>query len=357
MSKRNLAVEQAVEDAINKIDLFAGGRRLSSIPPQEIRNILDQQLDHKSGSVRIASLFFVFYSLYDLNWDCEKIPTGLRGKFGDKKLANELNRRHITIHKSVTAFGENLGWKGNVSAVRLSADNRIAPLSKMLKSLSENGRKNAAEYLSMRFAESQHIVAPLPPVGADVLTYTKARILFSELLAIPSEGNIQQFLIAAILSIHRKRYGHIIKTHHAHASDKFDHTFGDIEEFRDEILVAAYEVTVRSDWKNRLSDFKEKMDRAGLKKYTIIASSVNNDVQLATPTDMLKFIEPYGRDLAIIDIVDVTNVFAGELTAAELRETINQTHLFLTSPKLCGRADIIEKYSNTVSQWLENFAQ
>lgn len=356
MSQRNLSVETAVSNAIDKVDLFISGGALSSVLSQHVRDILDQQMKHRSGSVRIASLFFVFYACEDTDWDCDVLPTGLRGEFGDKKLANEFNRRHITLHKSVTAFGENLGWKGNVSAVRLSSDGRFSTFSKLLKSLAANDRQKAAEYLSSRFAASQHIVAPLPPVGSDVLTYSKSRVLFSDLLRVPSEGNIQQFLIAAMLSVHRKRYGHTIKTHHAHASDKFDQTYGDIEEFRDEVLIAAYEVTVRPDWKNRISDFKEKMDRAKLSKYAIIASAVNTDDELAAPADMLKFVEPYGRDLVIIDIQDVVNVFSSELTAAELRETVNLTHSYLCSPKLCGRADIIDKYTDVVSRWIDDIS-
>lgn len=154
----------------------------------------------------------------------------------------------------------------------------------------------------------------------------------------------------------RTRYGHEIKTHHAHASDKYDDTYGDIEEFRDGTLIRAYEVTVRPDWKNRVTDFRAKMDAAGLTKYVIFASNINSDDELAQPANMLRFLEPYGRDIAVVDILDVIHVFTAELTARELRDAVNQTHSYLSSPKLCGRADIVDRYTDAVSDWLDQIS-
>lgn len=353
---RNKFVEIAVDGALSRIDAFIGGEVLASLPSGETRTVLDAQLMHGSNSVRLASLFFVFYALADKSWDCNSIPTGLRGKWGDKRLASELGLRDITLHNAVTAFGENMGWKGNVEAFRLSTDKRFAPFVAELKKLDESGRLAAANYMAARFAESRRVIPPLPPVGDDVLTYARARELFYTLVGTPSEGNIQQFLVASLLSSHRSRYGYVIKTHHVHASDKFDTTAGDIEEFRDLELVRAYEVTVRPDWKNRVGDFRAKMDEFGLKKYTIIASDVNSDHDLSEPAAMLRFLEPYGRDLAVIDIYDFVNVFASELSARELRLSINSTYEYLKEPKLCGRSDIIEDFLRVVGNWLNNSA-
>ncbi|CAN7557530.1 hypothetical protein [Mesorhizobium sp. LjRoot246] len=354
MSTRNRFVEEAVSQALGRVDAFIDGERLARIPKGDLRAVLDAQLGHGSNSVRLASLFFTFYQLQDAAWDFSSIPIGIRGKWGDKRLANELNLRHIALHNSITAFGENLGWKGNVSAARLKGDNRFNRLAGMLESLAPEQRATAADYMAYRFAETRQLVAPLPPVGADVLTYARARLLFYRLIGIPSEGNVQQFLIAGFLHVHRRRFGHEIRTHHVHASDKFDATFSDIEEFREDVLVSAYEVTVRPDWKNRVSDFRAKMHGAGLRKYIIIASGVNSDDQLATPTAMLRFIEPYAQDIAVVDILDVINVFSAELSADELRQVVNQTYSFLASPTLCGRADIIERYTEAVSEWLDS---
>ncbi|MGR3542375.1 MAG: hypothetical protein ACU0BS_13255 [Hasllibacter sp.] len=350
---RNTAVEEAVTRALDRVDAFIADERLKSVPGPDLRRALDVQLAHGSNSVRLASLFFVYYAIVDDEWDCNAIPTGLRGEWGDKRLAAELNQRHVTLHNSITAFGENLGWKGNVAAARLRADTRFDGLATALSQASLEERRQAADYMAARFAESRTVITALPPVGPDVLTYTQARVLLTDLITVPSEGNIQQFLIAGLLRVHRQRFGHSIRTHHVHASDTSDRTAGDIEEFRDQDLMAAYEVTVRPDWTNRVPDFRVKMDKAGLRKYVIFASNVNQDEDLAQPAQMLRFLEPYERDIAVVDILDAVHVFAAELSADELRKAVNQTHDYLISPRLCGRADIVDRFSERVSVWLD----
>lgn len=353
---RNVLVERAVDDALARIDAFIEGERLATLPGPAARGALDAQLGHGSNSVRLASLFFAFYAAVDPRWDCNSIPTGIRGQYGDKRLATQLGLRNITLHNAITAFGENLGWKGNVTNSRLQNDVRFDRFSKALAGMSADDRPLAADYMAARFADSRKVIAPLPPVADDVLTYARARQLFYSLVAIPSEGNIQQFLVAALLYVHRQRYGYDIRTHHVHASDRFDTTAGDIEELLNGDLVRAYEVTVRPDWKNRVGDFRKKMDTAKLRKYTIIASDVNCDDDLAEPADMIRFLAPYERDIAVVDINDFVNVFAMELSADELRRAVTQMYSYLTTPSLCGRADIIERFCGAVAGWLDEVA-
>lgn len=353
---RNVLVERAVDDALARIDAYIDGDKLHALPSAGARAAMNSQLDHGSNSVRLASLFFVFYATVDADWDCNAIPTGIRGPYGDKRLATQLGLRSITLHNAITAFGENLGWKGNVANARLQDDVRFDTFARTLAGLDPAQRGKCAEYMAAKFAESRKVVAPLPPVGDDVLTYARARQLFYSLIAIPSEGNVQQFLIAALLFVHRQRYGYEIRTHHVHASDRFDTTAGDIEEILNGDLVRAYEVTVRPDWKNRVGDFRKKMDTASLRKYTIIASDVNCDDDLAEPAEMIRFLQPYGRDIAVVDIHDFLNVFAMELTADELRRAVTQTYSYLTTPNLCGRADIIERFNGAVEGWLDDAA-
>lgn len=351
---RNVHVEHAVDAALSYIDRLIGGEKLAALPASPIRQIADAQLQ-QGASVKVASLFFVFYAMQDKAWNRDSLPKGIRGKYGDKRLATGLGLRSITLHGAITAFGENLGWKGNVDAVRLQSDKaRFAKFSAAIAGMSQEQLGSLAAYLAFRFADSRQVVAALPPVSDDVLTFARARQLFYALLTIPSEGNIQQFLIASLLFIHRSRYGYEVRTHHVHASDKFDGTAGDIEEFFRGDLHRAYEVTVRPDWKNRVGDFKAKMDAFGLKKYTIIASNVGSDEDLAEPAEMIRFLEPFGRDIAVVDIHDFVNVFAMELTAEELRRAVNQTYSYLTTPSLCGRPDVIARFSTAVSRWLDS---
>jgi hypothetical protein len=173
------------------------------------------------------------------------------------------------------------------------------------------------------------------------------------LLSLPTLGHVQQFVVAALLTVHRRRHQIVVKTHHPHGSDASDETAGDIEEFHEDRLVRAYEVTVRPDWKNRVSNFQRKMDKYGLKKYVIIAGDVNADEELADPERLIAFLQDYERDIAVVDIFDLIHVFATELSASELRDAVNIGYDLLARPDLSGRPDYLEMYRIVVNEWLD----
>ena len=354
--RRNTLVESAVKRALERIDDFISGEEVD-LPTPAHRKACDTLLDKEYASVVTAILFLTYYWLKDQTWDMNSVPTGARGQFGDKKLCEELTNRSITLHGNITAYAENLGWKGNVSSgtIRLSEDNRFKEFLGAVSDACDDSEEieRIADYLAFRFAESKREASPLPPVGKDVLTFVRANVLFHKLVAIPSEGHIQQFLIAALLYEYRRRHSLEITTHHPHAADKYDATAGDIEERREGQLLRAYEVTVRDDWKNRISRFKKKMDDFGLTKYIIIASNINTDTEWSTPANMALKLEPYERDIAVVDILDVIHFLAAELSPQELRAVVNHAHTYLTDRKLSGRPRFIEAYVTTVREWLD----
>lgn len=351
-TSRNICIEQTTESILKTVDAFISGASLDQLPETSIRNSLEHYFDRNGGSVRLASLFFLAYSFEDKNWDKKSIPIGTRGKYGDKRISAELTSRHVTFHKNITAFGENLGTKGNVRNFDLSTDLRFLDFIAFLN-LPLKKRKVLFSYICSIVADSRVAPKALPKLPADYLTYAKAVLLLSELIHIPSEGHIQQFLVAAILYHHRRRYGAEIITHHPHASDKFNKTYGDIEEKLDGTLINVYEVTVREDWKNRLPDLRRKMIDAGLSRYVLIASNVNSDKQLSTPRSLLNFSEITGFDLAIVDLKDFVKVFCAELKANEIRDALNTCYEYLVNPKLCGREDIITCYKNKIDEWID----
>ncbi len=99
----------------------------------------------------------MFYAAMDADWDANSIPRGIRGQWGDKRPANELSLRNITLHNAITAFGENLGWKGNVTVARLRGDMRFDAFSKAIDGMSADDRLLAADYMAARFAEGQQL--------------------------------------------------------------------------------------------------------------------------------------------------------------------------------------------------------
>ncbi len=118
-------------------------------------------------------------------------------------------------------------------------------------------------------------------------------------------------------------------------------------------LTRAYEVTVRNDWKNRISNFQKKMDRFSLSKNVIIARGINIDPEWAVPARMALKLEPYGRDIAVLDIHDVVTVLASELSPGELREVVNKGFGYLSDRKLSGRDDFRTAYREAVRDWLD----
>ncbi len=352
-TQRNIFVEQATDLIISEIDGFIAGNSLSKIPNKNLRNKIYHYLKPQGGSVKLATLFLLAYSLVDESWDFSSIPIGIRGKYGDKRLASELTDRYATFHKSITAFGENLGWKGNVRNFDLESDPRFEGFMKIIKTENSSNRKSLLSYLCSEIADTRVVPKALPNLPSNYLTYARALSLFLELCSLQSEGHIQQFVIAAILSVHRKKFSAKVVTHHPHASDKFDGTCGDIEEFLDGQLINAYEVTVRDDWKNRLPDLREKMHRAKLSKYVLIASGIRNDPELSSPNSLVKFTDKTNFDLAIVDLEDFVRVFCSELKAKEILDALNTAYEFLINPKLCGRSEFIQAYKEIVDNWLD----
>jgi hypothetical protein len=350
---RNTHVEKAVSQALKRIDDFVGGAELHQLPSATYRRACDRVLQDRSASARVAGLFLAFYRVEDSSWNLKSVPTGARGKYGDKRLSNELTLRSLTLHSNITAFGENLGWKGDVDKVDLSTESHFAEWISAVLEANREEQKDIADYFASRFAQSRVVLEPLPPVGNDVLTFARAKELFYAVLEIQSNGYIQQFLIAALLFEFRQNQGIDVTTHHPNASDKFDGTAGDIEEKAEGQIIRAYEVTMRTDWQNRISDFKAKMDASGLKKYTIIAAGINQDATWAVPAQAALTLDQYGRDIAVVDIRDVVNFLGAELTAEELRKAVNRTFDYLTNPTLCGKSEYIDAFRNAVDDWLD----
>jgi hypothetical protein len=351
--RRNIRVEAAVDKVIIALDKLITGEPIPEPTPASIQSVFDSAIKNAKGSVRLAIVFFIAYSLDPDTWDFNAIPVGIRGTHGDKKLASALTSRHVNFHMAVTAFGENLGWKGNVRLFSLKSDARFNVFITKLEILSENEREQLFNFSIWKLFQTRAVPKALPKLPAKYLTYSRALALCEELTSLQTEGHVQQFLVAAFLVIHRARIGNSIKTHHPHAADKFDDTCGDIEELRNEELVAAYEVTVRADWKNRLPDFHAKMVKGKLSKYVIIASNVHTDAQLSSAKRLLDFTRGIEFDLAVVDIRDFFCVFCAELSKDEISNAINLTYEFLLRQDLCGRSEFQERFRGVVSKWME----
>lgn len=349
---RNEFVAKSAESLISRVDALIAGTRLQSHVPASVQSVFDANIP-VGGSVRLACAFFSAYAVQDLIWDYDSIPIGIRGKYGDKRLAAALTERHVTFHQSITAFGENLGWKGNVSQFRLSTDDRFSDFIAQLKALSFKKKSLLLEHVAWVLYDSRKVPSAMPRLPNKYLTYSRACLLCNQLLGLNTQGHVQQLLVAAFLSVHRARSGIVVRTHHPHASDTFGNAVGDIEEFVEERLIMAYEVTVRDDWKNRLPDLQAKSARGHLSKYVLIARGVTSDKQLFPAEALVTFTRTLMFDLAIVDIDEFFRVFCAELTKDELISAFNRAYEFLCDPKLSGKHEYIDAYKKKVSHWIE----
>lgn len=345
-------VARATRKALERVDHFLAGGVLEPPIPRYMA-ACDELLETRSPSIYTGIFFLMFYWLEEPGWDLNSLPTGWRSlNHGDKFLCEELTKRNIHLHNRIKAYGENVGSKGGQANFRPLTDARYGPFLKAVARAPVAQRVKIADYLAQRFAESRRVPTALPPVGPDVLTFVRAKDLFHKLVTTPSGGAIQQFLVAALLFVYRRRSVISVVTHQVHGSDASDRFAGDIEEYKEGLLHRAYEVTVRPEWKARISGFKDKMDRFNLAKYVIIAGDLNVDDEWAVPAKLALKLEPYGRDIAVIDILDVLNFFAAELTPEELREAVNKGYDYLNDQSLCGRPDYIDRYREVVHAWL-----
>jgi DNA (cytosine-5)-methyltransferase 1 len=350
--QRNEAIERAVEHALKRVDAFIAGAEVTPLMPQ-YRRAIEDLIGSRSASVVTCTLLLMFYRLEEPSWDLRSVPRGLRGRFGDKGLCENLTKRSITLHNNIIAFGENLGIKGGAGTFDFTRDKRFKNFWGVLEDVSSEDQQSIADYLAYKFAESRKVTEPLPPVPNDLLTFARAKKLFHELLALQTEGHVQQLLVTALLETFRIKQSITVRTHHPHAPDKFDNRAGDIEEFVKDKLYRAYEVTMRDDWQNRISGFVAKMQRFKLDKYIIIASNINN-TEWSQPAHLAFSLEDYGQDIAVIDIRDVINFFTAELSATELRSVVNRTYDLLANPNYSGRHDFLELYRIAVGEWLDS---
>src|ERR1051325_5091230 len=122
-SKRNVNVERAITIILERIDYFLAGGEVE-LPTPESRHATDRLLKEQSASTRTACLFFTFYKLVEPAYKFTRQPVGARGKYGDKRLCEELSKRSLTLHNNIKAYFENIGSKGEVENFNPLRDSR-----------------------------------------------------------------------------------------------------------------------------------------------------------------------------------------------------------------------------------------
>jgi hypothetical protein len=197
--RRNVKVEAAVDRVISALDKLINGEPIPEPTPKSIQDVFESAIEKAKGSARLAIVFFIAYSLDSVSWDFKTIPVGIRGTHGDKKLASTLTSRHVNFHMAVTAFGENLGWKGNVRKFNLKSDDRFSLFIERLEQLNCKQKQQLFNFSIWTLFQTRSVPKALPKLPPKYLTYSRALALCEELTSLQTEGHVQQFLVAAFL--------------------------------------------------------------------------------------------------------------------------------------------------------------
>jgi len=145
-SRRNVNVERTVDLALERIDYFLAGGEVR-LPSPESRHACDRLIDDQTPSIITACLFLTFYRVIDPTYDFTRQPVGSRGKFGDKRLSEELSKRNLTLHSNIKSPFENIGSKSGVETFNFAKDYRFKDYVAAIIPISHEELQKVADYL------------------------------------------------------------------------------------------------------------------------------------------------------------------------------------------------------------------
>jgi hypothetical protein len=328
---------KAATFALDRIDSF----KVGSPPPaidKDLRAAIDAMMGRANKSDRPALLFLAAYKHLHPEHDADDVPSGWRPV--DKNLCVALTERGLTLHGNITSYAENMGIKGQASSFSLFSRKPLGDILKMMQA--NKNAKAVLDYVAWLFAQSYREEAEPVDLGKGYLTFIRAEQVCLELLGKPTQGHIQQFLIAALLTAYHSDPGWEVRTHHPHGSDKSDKTAGDVEVFDDsEKLVEAYEVTVRPDWKNRKADLRAKAEANRPAAYILVCERTG-DPDLEAPENLESFMTSVGGDIAVIDIRAFVSVLLVQLDSEGRKRALQTLQALVRDKDLCGVPDYID---------------
>lgn len=81
---RNRDVEFSVSDIIVRLDELCDNQPVGEFPSNtnSARKMFDDLMEAKRGSVRLAAIFLLAYSVRAKRWNFKSVPIGIRGKYG-----------------------------------------------------------------------------------------------------------------------------------------------------------------------------------------------------------------------------------------------------------------------------------
>lgn len=167
--------------------------------------------------------------------------------------------------------------------------------------------KAALYFACLRIARTARPVKAMPQLEKGKLTFAAVMKLLSALLATPSRGVYQQFIVAALLTarVDQEETGQRVETKSVTASDESSGTAADVQVKTGTRVDEAYEVTA-NDWDTKLDEAGAKIRGHDLARLHIVA-------RVADVPAMIAKLEHQGFDISALDLTAFVSVLVADL--------------------------------------------
>jgi hypothetical protein len=159
----------------------------------------------------------------------------------------------------------------------------------------------AFDYFAEGMAALARPLPSMPELNTRKLTFAAVAVLFDKMLARPSRGAHEQFILAALLAAQAETEGTLrVETKPLNAADASARTAADIQVWRRGVLEEAFEVSA-TRWQGKIVQAAQTRERADLPRIHVIAHA-----STTSGTDIIhallgEGIEP-DADVSVLDI-------------------------------------------------------
>ncbi len=287
--------------------------------PPEVAADLSAVLADNRTSYRDGVMIQLAYGLAVPEQDLTKRQRGARTVA--QQLGAFLAQRHI---RSVKDAYQNIAKNTDV----LTRGN-MAEFDRLL--LWANGasvadREAALRYACAAVAATARPVCPMPPLNRSALTFSRMVGLLRDLLATPSGGAFEQFVVAALLNTLVANHGEgraRIQTKNLNASDRSSFAAGDVQVVVGNRVIDAFEVTA-NDWRTKVPGASKIIRDNDLSRLHIVATRPEGDRTAVTLA-----LQELAEDVSVLDVLQVVEVVAAVLTRPQRADALARLYEYL----------------------------
>lgn len=297
----------------------AASKHAEEFLPRGVMGDLEKVLRDSRISYRDGVLIQLAYGQSNLSTDLTRRQPGARSVA--QQLGIYLSARHVPAVKDAY---QNIAKNTDV----LTRGN-VAEFDRLLiwaNSADRAQRKAAFLFACATVAASARPVEAMPTINRSALTFARVTGLLSDLLATPSGGAFQQFIVAAFFNSIVENHGEgraRVETKNLNASDRSSFAAGDVQVVAGTRVLEAFEVTA-NNWRTKITGASKTIRDNDLSRLHILASR-NSDDRNA----VLKELEELTDDVSVLDVNQVVEVFVAMLTRPQRAEALVRLYEYL----------------------------